>query len=106
MTLPLRVLVPDHAPDALQDVALVELQVKVVVVPRPAVVGLADNTTVGAVAACPTAASMLSEMIAVAIVEKQMSFFIFALFNRVNERDFYRWHVSRVFLLTLPFQTR
>jgi hypothetical protein len=44
---PVIALVPDQPPDALQDVALVELQVSVEAVPEVIEVGLADNATVG-----------------------------------------------------------
>lgn len=43
------VLVPDHAPEAVHDVALVADQVSVLVLPAVMELGLTDNETVGAV---------------------------------------------------------
>lgn len=43
-------LVPDHAPEALHEVAFVEFQVKVEATPERTEAGLADRVTVGAVA--------------------------------------------------------
>lgn len=45
---PLTALVPDHAPEAAQEVALVEDQVKVAAAPLLTVLGAADTLTVGA----------------------------------------------------------
>jgi len=45
---PLTALAPDHAPEAVQDVALVDAHVKVEVLPLATVLGLADSVTVGA----------------------------------------------------------
>jgi hypothetical protein len=44
---PLIALVPDHAPEAVQDVALVADQVRVELLPLVTVLGLADRLIVG-----------------------------------------------------------
>jgi hypothetical protein len=49
--LPLAARLPLHAPDAVHEVALVELQVSVEALPVPILVGLADRVTVGALGA-------------------------------------------------------
>ena len=49
--------VPDQAPDAVQEVALVELQVRVELPPLPTLVGLAVKMTVGVAALTVTVAN-------------------------------------------------
>ena len=56
LVLPLVVSLPDHPPDAVQAVALVEDQVKVELPPLTTLVGLALNETVGAGAETVTVA--------------------------------------------------
>jgi hypothetical protein len=53
---PLTALVPDQAPDAVQELALVEDQVKVALLPLATVLGLAAKVTVGAGAVTDTVA--------------------------------------------------
>jgi hypothetical protein len=57
---PLAALVPDQAPEAVHDVALVEDQVKVDALPRATVLGLADKVIVGAEAVTETVADCVA----------------------------------------------
>jgi hypothetical protein len=53
---PLVALLPDHPPEAVQEVALVADQVKVELAPLATVLGLADKVTTGAGAVTETVA--------------------------------------------------
>jgi hypothetical protein len=51
---PLAALVPDHAPEAVHAVALLDVQVNTALAPLVIVLGLADSATVGAEAVTET----------------------------------------------------
>jgi hypothetical protein len=57
---PLVALLPDHAPEAVQEVALADDQLKVEPLPRATVLGLAVKLTVGAGAVTDTVADCVA----------------------------------------------